>query len=412
MRGIQGWFFGLIFWCVGGAANAGEVTIGERLELDSELLGETRSYQVYLPPAYTAHPGARYPVLYMLDGDYNFHYVTGLVDQLSTLSQRIPPMIVVGVSDRGSDSYRAYMTEIPARGGMPEFARYLIKELKPAIEKKYRAAPRSMLAGHSIGGLFVLLTLLAEPEAFSTWIAISPALWGEDYAFLDRADARLKSGQALPARLYVSLADEKEMGVYSLVGSLERFAVPELRWDFRHFPDENHDSVGLPGIKHALLQDFDGYELDRERLDALDTDPEKVIGAYREYAARLGHEPLLPNTFGRIITFYAGRDRYEDIEKLVAMTEQHFPLSYPEIASQAAVAGYRAGRAEQARTSLLALADSHPDSVTVLEALGTVHAGNPEKVNRYAVRALELAREQDLPRWRLNQLEAAVQAGE
>lgn len=412
MRGIQGWFIGLIFWCVAGAANAAEVMIGERLELESELLGETRSYQVYLPPAYAAHPGARFPVLYMLDGDYNFHYVTGLVDQLSTISQQIPPMIVVGVSDRGSHSYRAYMTETPARGGIPEFARFLIKELKPAIEKKYRAAPRSLLAGHSIGGLFVLTTLLAEPEAFSTWIAISPALWGEDYAFLDRADARLETDQALPARLYVSLADEKEMGVYSLVGSLERFAVPELRWDFRHFPDENHDSVGLPGIKHALLNDFDGYELDRERFDALDTDPEKVIGAYREYAAQRGHEPLLPNTFSKIIAFYAGRERFEDLEKLVAMTEQHFPLSYPEIASQAAVAGYRAGRDDHALASLLALANSHPGSVAVQEALGTVHAGDPDKANRYAVRALELAREQNLPRWRLNQLEVAVEAEE
>ena len=36
---------------------------------------------------------------------------------------------------------------------------------------------RATLFGHSLGGLFVLETLRADPALFARWIAVSPSLW-------------------------------------------------------------------------------------------------------------------------------------------------------------------------------------------------------------------------------------------
>lgn len=408
MHGSGGWLTGLVLWFATGAVFAEDVAIGERFELHSERLDETRAYQVHLPAEYGARPGARYPVLYLLDGDYNFHYVTGLVEQLSTMSQRIPPVIVVGVSDLGPDSYRGYMTETPGGGEKPIFARFLIEELRPAIESRYRTAPQALLAGHSIGGMFTLSTLLAAPEAFQAFIAVSPALWGDDFAFVDRAAKRLQSGDALPAHLYLSLADEKDMGVYSFIGDLERHPAPDLAWEFKRFAGENHDSVGLPAIRHALLRYFDGYEMDRARFDAMGTDPDKLLAAYRALAERLGYEPVLPNAIGKIIGFYAARERFGDIDTLAAGVEKHFPASFPTVASQAVLAHHRAGHAGRSRTMLTSLLERHPRSVAAHEAAATIRAGNEPVARRHRERAVTLASEQELPRWRLNQLEAAV----
>ena len=36
---------------------------------------------------------------------------------------------------------------------------------------------RATLFGHSLGGLFVLETLRADPTLFARWVAVSPSLW-------------------------------------------------------------------------------------------------------------------------------------------------------------------------------------------------------------------------------------------
>ena len=55
------------------------IQIGSRHQITSEYLDEEREFQVYLPPTYYFNDKNDYPVIYLLDGDYNFHYVTSLL---------------------------------------------------------------------------------------------------------------------------------------------------------------------------------------------------------------------------------------------------------------------------------------------------------------------------------------------
>ena len=73
------------------------VVIGKKSEIHSKVLNETRSLLIATPEGYGQETD-RYPVLYLLDGDENFVQAVGIVQSL-TESERIPPMIVVGIGD-------------------------------------------------------------------------------------------------------------------------------------------------------------------------------------------------------------------------------------------------------------------------------------------------------------------------
>lgn len=96
----------VVFWLVllqiacvpiADAAEDGALVIGTTRTVRSELLGEDRALQIYLPQSYeSSRRYRRYPVLYIRDGAKFFHSFTGVVAQLtSDATPRAPEMIVV-----------------------------------------------------------------------------------------------------------------------------------------------------------------------------------------------------------------------------------------------------------------------------------------------------------------------------
>src|SRR5262245_48656883 len=84
-------------------ARGAPIVVGQRFELRSEAMGETRAYQVHLPAGYDLGT-ARYPIVIVLDGEENFDHVSTTVDFLAAAG-KIPPMLVVGIpnTDRNRD---------------------------------------------------------------------------------------------------------------------------------------------------------------------------------------------------------------------------------------------------------------------------------------------------------------------
>src|SRR5262245_35878034 len=74
------------------------IKIGERFVMHSAILQEDRPYLVYLPKSYQSNEFApkRYPVLYLLDGDWLFHSASGVVHYMA-LNSQIPELIVVAI---------------------------------------------------------------------------------------------------------------------------------------------------------------------------------------------------------------------------------------------------------------------------------------------------------------------------
>lgn len=119
--------------------------------------GETRQVWVYLPPGYEK-TSARYPVLYLLhgSGDVAVSWTQAgkanlILDNLIA-DQRATPLIVV--MPLGHAVPFGSPPEVQARN-LPLFEEYLLKEIMPWAEKKYRVAAgrqNRAIAGLSMGG--------------------------------------------------------------------------------------------------------------------------------------------------------------------------------------------------------------------------------------------------------------------
>jgi len=84
--------------------NAGQIVIGTKYILHSNILNEDREYWISLPESYSNEESSykRYPVLIVLDGNAHFRSITGMVNYMSSGyngNTRIPEMIVVAIQN-------------------------------------------------------------------------------------------------------------------------------------------------------------------------------------------------------------------------------------------------------------------------------------------------------------------------
>jgi predicted alpha/beta superfamily hydrolase len=120
-------------------------------------------------PANYDFSSARYPVLIVLDGDWNFQHASTTVDFLAD-DNRIPAMLVVGIpnTDRSRDLF--------PQNGAENFLKFITTELIPKLDQDFRTQPYRILVGHSNGGLFGLYSVIGAPGAFKGYILASPVL--------------------------------------------------------------------------------------------------------------------------------------------------------------------------------------------------------------------------------------------
>ena len=169
--------------------------IGEKIELQSEILNESRTINVYLPNGYSKDSLKIYPVIYLLDGsiEEDFIHISGLV-QFGSFSwiNMIPESIVVGISnvDRKRDytfptNNSEHKKKFPTSGQSESFINFIEKELQPLIEKQYRTDSNKTIIGQSLGGLLATEILFKKPDLFDNYIIISPSLWWNDKSLFD-----------------------------------------------------------------------------------------------------------------------------------------------------------------------------------------------------------------------------------
>lgn len=234
----------------------------EKLVVHSDVLGEDRTILVRVPEAYGRSSG-RYPVLYVLDGEYFTQQAVSAVQFLSELGYErgqhpIPEMIVVGVVnvDRDRDytpthapSQGGGRLSFPTSGGAAAFTRFLERELVPFVDSAYRTTPHRVLSGWSLGGLFTVHTFLTSPKLFSRYLAISPSLWWDDSVDVKDTRRRLRDGDTLSSKRIVITLGALEGG--DMDGAVRRDFVPLLagqrrrsvNYTFVEIPGENHNHV-------------------------------------------------------------------------------------------------------------------------------------------------------------------------
>ena len=187
-------------------------------------LNRTRRVWIYLPPTYNSS-SKKYPVLYMHDGQNVFDDVTsfsgewGVDEALDTLGLKTKECIVVGIDNGGDKRLNEYCPyEFNLRGiavnnksNVGEGGKYvdfIVKTLKPFIDKKYRTlkdSKNTFTAGRSMGGLISMYAVLKYPKVFGGAGVFSPAFWVGPRIF---DDIKAK-GKKVNAKIYFYAGDEE-----------------------------------------------------------------------------------------------------------------------------------------------------------------------------------------------------------
>ena len=149
-------------------------------KIDSIKIGETREFWVSLPDLYN-ESGETYPVLYMMDGDFNFN--SGMIGGLRHAAQmgEMPEFIIVGIknTDRSKDIFPEEVTyrDGSKNGGRADqYLDFILAELIPYINKNYRCENFRVLYGTSNSGFTAVYALFRNPELADFYIAASATL--------------------------------------------------------------------------------------------------------------------------------------------------------------------------------------------------------------------------------------------
>lgn len=232
--------------------------------VQSAVLSETRTLNIYLPPGYKDTTAA-YPVIYLLDGsaDEDFIHTAGLVQFLNMIG-KMPQSIIIGIAniDRKRDftfptNNKEDLKALPTTGKSAKFISFIEQELQPCIEKSYRVNSQKTIIGQSLGGLLATEILIKAPWLFNNYIIVSPSLWWDDESLLAKAPALLKTHSYANTRAFIAVGTEgiqMENDAANLANIIKAAGVTTL---FYPLPAENHLTI----LHNSVYQAFEVLNL-------------------------------------------------------------------------------------------------------------------------------------------------------
>jgi enterochelin esterase-like enzyme len=159
-------------------------TVQINWQKSAAINGETRWIWVYTPPGYEREARRQYPVLYLFHGSNDTAggwtlagHANFILDNLLAEKKAVPMIIVMPFG---------HALPFGARGGQVNntdlYEQYLLKDVMPLIESKYRVAPgraNRAIAGLSMGGGQALTIGLRHLDLFSALGVFSGAVAGD-----------------------------------------------------------------------------------------------------------------------------------------------------------------------------------------------------------------------------------------
>jgi len=211
----------------------------QELVVHSDILGEDVVLQLRLPRGYSEREDQGFPVFWVLDGRSKSEHLALVADALAEVDL-LSPVIVVGVPNSGAGRTRDFTPPDPGsdqrNGQADRFLAFLETEAIPAIDAAYHTSSERLIAGHSLGGLFVTYVLVSRPNLFDGVFAFSPSYWVGDQAILDELKQHFVSGAqfAEASFFYASLGSnegwEMEASYEAARAVFEVRAPDDLTW--------------------------------------------------------------------------------------------------------------------------------------------------------------------------------------
>tara|TARA_R110000868_G_C10844265_1_gene760309 strand:+ start:76 stop:1311 length:1236 start_codon:yes stop_codon:yes gene_type:complete len=337
-------------------AVSNQISIGVRDSVFSETLGEDREIWVHVPRS--SIYGFKYPVIYLLDGEFNFESVVGIV-RSNAISRLIPEMIIVAIPN--TNRFRDLTTshtgdDSNPSGGAENFTKFIEDELIPHIDTNYPTTPHRTLIGHSLGGLVVANTFINHSHLFENYLAIDPSLGWDNQKLLNQGRNLLKDTDYGKKSLYIAIAntinngDETEMTFETALKdttsntlhlrSIYEFSElaksnDQITSDWNYYPNETHGTVPIVAEHHALRFFFSWFKFDHwNELYAPEpklTGEELVelfVSHYDKISTELKHT-FLPNEYeiNDLAYMFLGKGDYERAFPFFELNIKNYPNS-------------------------------------------------------------------------------------
>jgi predicted alpha/beta superfamily hydrolase len=294
----------------------------------------------------------------MTDGDTHIGHTAATIEFLARVG-RMPEMIVVGVTntDRLRDltptrTKTSNIKDAPVGGGGGDkFLKFIETELIPTVEKNYRTQPFRIHAGHSLGGLMAVHSLITQPELFNAYIACSPSLWWDNEFEIKKLDEFLKGRKELDRTLVLSLADEiggMRSGFDKAKELLGRQQLKDFVWDSTLMEDENHGSVVLRAYYFGLKKVFEGWQ---PKPDIVAKGAAAVDAHFNKLSAKYRYTILPPELLMNLTAYQMlGEGKKEEAIAAFKENAERYPNS-ANVYDSLAEAYEKSGKLDLARSS-------------------------------------------------------------
>lgn len=322
--------------------DAGQIVIGTKHILHSNVLNEDREYWVSLPESYGKEELSykKYPLLVVLDGNIHFKAVSGMVDYMGSdlyRSWKIPEMIVVGI--KNVDRRRDYTPDkiVTVRennsGGGENFLSFLNDELIPEIDQKYRTDSYRILFGHSLGGLLATHAYMKEETLFNAFIAVDPSFGTWDEETMDKKLDAVTS-RSFERFIYIATANWGKRNISNrdrhvrLYEALNSKCEGEFPAKLEYFENENHGSVPPIAFYNGISTIFEDYGISYRDVESI----EELIQHFQSLSQRLSWDfrppEYLVNRIGyRMLQSRNENDKTKALSFFILNTE-NFPNSF------------------------------------------------------------------------------------
>jgi hypothetical protein len=341
--------------------------------IESAKVGETREFWVSLSDGY--HESVEsYPVVYMMDGDFNFN--SGGIGALRHAAQlgEIPEFIIVGIrnTDRSKDIFPEVVTypDSSQDGGRAnQYLDFIHEELMPHIERAYRTEPFRVLYGTSNSGFTAVHALFRTPGMADAYVAASATL--SIPSFRRERNDLVRDFKGGRRRLALVMGERDLPTVISQNGALkeqiDQSAPAGLSCRLMVIPNGEH--VPASSLVEGLRALFEGWRIDQGLTEG--TFPE-IRAQVDGRLARFGVPGKLPeDALKSLGATLLGEKKYGKAIEVLQYRVQGYPRS-PE-AQVSLGDAYRQdgqpGQAAECYRQALALAPGHTAATTKLKEL-------------------------------------------
>lgn len=377
--------------------------LGSKYTIASKVLNKNKEIKVYLPDNYKSSKN-KYPVLYIIDGQWYFPLGVGISNMLTQFkgASITPQFIIVGIVNSPSARYRTLVSE------KDKYAQFLEKEVIPLIESKFRTSKERFLFGWQFAGSFALRLMGTNPTLFKAYFAADP------YPLMTKFDTDLKDlYETLPKVMqfdnfmYCAVGQHGETvieGAEYLSSFLEKInsKVKGLKWQYQELLGEEHRSTPFAALYRGLKNYYHNY--DHLQLHSYEEYKRKggleyFRNYYKARAQRFGFKAEIPSW--PLFTLIRSTMRANKTDHYDWLMQDFEAENFTEKASIYEILSVlnhyrRNNQTARALKYYKILDKKHPNSARVQNAIGEAYfaLNNNEEAKKHYMKAVALGEKQ------------------